>query len=242
MAAQKMTRHDMKQDDLVTAFEHARGYISKNPTTFRNAAGAVAVLVVLVLGAVFVLRSRGAAATDLLRQAQIRFGGQLVAQGARPDAPVPTYASEADRDRNALESFEQLVNRYGGRGEGRLGRYYQGILLARLGRNQEAEAALDKFLENPTSNVLTGIAKSQLAQLHAGRGDLESAAKLYSELAEDTRGTYPRDWALYYLAQTLDQQGKRPEALANYQRIVSEFPNSAMAGEATRQIGNAPKP
>ena len=59
--------------------------------------------------------------------------------------------------------------------EGRLARYYQGLLFARLGRPQEAEAALESFVKSPSSPVLAGLARAQLGQLEAQKGDLERA-------------------------------------------------------------------
>jgi len=234
-----MTRHEMKQDDLVTAVERARGWAQKNPILFRNGAIGAAAVLVVVLGAIYVFRSRAASAAELLRQGQARFSAQIGTPGADPSVTT-SYPTEVERDRASLELFDRLVSQYGGRVEGRLARYYQGLLLARLGRPLEAEAALESFVKSPSSPVLAGLARAQLGQLETQKGDLERAAKVYSDLAADTNGSYPRDWALYYFAQTLDQQGKRTEAVETYRKIVSEFPSSPMASEASRKIEGAP--
>ena len=108
-------------------------------------------------------------------------------------------------------SFRKLGDGYGSRSEGRVARYYEGVLLARTGQAQEAEKALSTFVSRSSSSLMTDLAKVQLAGLHAQRGDLDGAAKMYSEIAEG-KGSYPRDWALYYLAGIQEKQGKRDEA------------------------------
>ena len=81
------------------------------------------------------------------------------------------------------------------------------------------------------------LARAQLAQIDARHGKLEEAAKIYSELAEEKAAPYPRDWALFYLADVLGKQGKKPEATAAYQKLTTEFPNSSLTAEVTRIQG-----
>ena len=47
MASPKMTRHDMKQDDLVIALEKTKSYVDKNPMMVRNIAIGVAAVIIL---------------------------------------------------------------------------------------------------------------------------------------------------------------------------------------------------
>src|SRR5262249_25367146 len=150
-------------------------------------------------------------AADLMREAQARLNGAVVPTGADPLSPTaPTYATEAERDKAALESFTKLANSYGGRPEGRVAKYYEGVLLARTGNAKDAETALTAFVGGSSSSLMTDLANVQLAGLYAQRGDLDGAAKMYSKIA-DAKGPYPRDWALYYLAGTQEKQGKKDE-------------------------------
>jgi len=235
VTAAKMTRQDMKQDDLVTAIEKTKSFVDKNPTMVRNIAIAVAAVIVLALGLNWWRSSSAEGAADLMREAQARLNGPVVPTGADPLSPTgPSFASEAERDKAALESFTKLASTYGGRSEGRVAKYYQGVLLARTGRAQEAEAALTAYVDSNSSSLMTDLAKIQLAGLHAQRGDLEGAGKMYSEVAE-AKGSYPRDWALYYLAGVQEKQGKKAEAAKTYETIAKEFPTSAFFMEATRK-------
>ena len=239
MAAPKMTRHDMKQDDLVTVIEKTRSYVDRNPTLVRNIGIGAAAVLVLVGGFSYWRSSRKAAAADLGREAHARMAAPVVATNADPtNVSAPSYPTEADRDKAALESYTTLATRYGSSPEGRVALYYQGVLLARTGRTQEAQAALEQFLDHSSSSLLTDLAKVQLAQIHGQNGDLDGAAKMFSEIAEN-KGAFPRDWALYYLASTQEKQGKRDEAAKTYATIVKEFPTSTFSAEATRKSRGA---
>src|SRR5437660_3740434 len=100
------------------------------------------------------------------------------------------------------------------------------MLLSRVGKDQEAEAAQEKFIDVAAAPLLADIARAQIAEIHAKRGDLDGAAKMFSEIAENKTSAYPRDWALYYLAGTQEKQGKKDEAARTYAIIVKEFPTS----------------
>jgi tetratricopeptide (TPR) repeat protein len=231
----RMTRHDMKQDDAVVLIEKVRKYSTKHPGLVRyGLAGAAGLLVLLVAGSLY-FSQRGAAAAELLRRAQFRFSAQISAEGASPAAAVPTFASEAERDRAALELFDQLAARYPRSSEGRLAGLYQGLILARTGRLPEAEAALGRFLQRPTSPALAMVARTQLADVLTRKGDAAGALSSYSAAAEDPSGSYPRDWALYYLARELERQGKTQEAVEAYRKITTEFPSSPHAFEAGKK-------
>ena len=234
-----MTRHDMKQDDLVTVLERTKSYVDKNPVMVRNIGMAVAAVIVLG-GAFWWWRtSNAAAAADLMREAQARLNGPIVPTGADPLSPsAPSYASEAERDKAALESFTKLAQDYGRSAEGRVAQYYQGALLARAGRGQEAEATLTAFIGHSSSGLMADLAKVQLADLKAQRGDLDGAANIYSEVA-DANGAYPRDLALYYLATTQEKQGKTAEAAKTFGMLAKEFPNSSKSAEAARKSKGA---
>jgi tetratricopeptide (TPR) repeat protein len=236
VAAPKMSRHDMKQDDLVNVLEKTKSYIDKNPMMLRNLAIAAGAAFVLVAGFAYWRSSNKAGASELASKANAQMTAPVVAGSADPSSQfAPSYASEADRDKAALESYTKLADQYGSRPEGKVARYYEGLLLARVGKDQEAEAALEKFVSGATSPLLADIARAQIAEIHSKRGDFDGAAKVFSELAENKASAYPRDWALYYLAGTQEQQGKKDEAAKTYALIVKEFPNSTFGTEAARK-------
>src|SRR2546426_2208189 len=232
-----MTHREMKQDDLVTVIEKASAYVSRNPENVRNVGLAAGAVLVVAIGLYMWQSSRATGAAEMLRVAEAKLSTPVAETGANPSSTAPSYPSEAERDRAAFEAFTQLANQYGGRSEGRLARYYRGILLARLGRDDEAETALNEFLKGSKAPLLRALARAQLAQIDARHGKLEEAAKIYSELAEEKAAPYPRDWALFYLADVLEKQGKKPEATAAYQKLTTEFPNSSLAAEVTRMQG-----
>lgn len=239
MSAPKMTRHEMKQDDLATFLERATSYARKNPVPIRNAGLAAAGVIVLVALIYLFMSSRASATEAMLQEAQARFTGPVVATGAQPNSSFPTYSSETERDNAALESFTRLVQEHGSTRQGRLARYYQGVLLARLGRTEDARKALEEFVASPSNPLLGALARAQLAQALAQTGHPDDAIKIFSELAEEKDGAYPQDWALFFMAETQWQQGKKAEAAANYQKIVKDFPTSTFVATAKERAKGA---
>lgn len=239
MSAPKMTRHEMKQNDLVTILEKAGGYARSNPTVLRNVGVAAAGVLVMAALVYLFLSGRASAAEALLKEAQTRFSSPVVPTGAQPNDPFPSYASEAERDAAALSSFTKLAQDHGRTSQGRLALYYQGVLLVKLGRNDEAKSALEAYVDRASSPLLASLARAQLAQLLLRGGDAAAAAKIYADLAEAKDSAYPRDWALFFLAETQAQMGNKVEAAATYQKIVTEFPTSAFIAEAKERAKGA---
>jgi TolA-binding protein len=233
-----MTRHDMKQDDLVSAIEKVSSYATANPVLLRNWGLGAAAAVALIALVFWLMSSRTQAAAALLAEAETRFSAPVVATGANPTGPSPTYPTDAERDRAALESFDRLVSKYGG-GPGGVGRYYQGVLQARSGKLDEAVTSLQNFIAQTSGPVLKALAQAQVAEIKVKKGDLDGGAKIFNDLAQDKNGAYPTDWALFYLAGIEEKQGKGVEAAANYQRIVKEFPTSPFATDAGRKAKGA---
>ena len=93
-ADHKMTRHEMKQDDLVTFMEKARRYADKNPTQVRNAAIGAAILLVAAVAAYYMITGRASAAATLLRQGEDQFGAPVAGSETPPSPSGPSFTAE----------------------------------------------------------------------------------------------------------------------------------------------------
>ena len=105
MAVPKMSRHEMKQDDLSSAIEKLGGYVAKNPAVTRNAGLGAAAVVVLGFAIYWFLSSGAAASATALAEAQARLTAPIVPTGAQPQGKPPSYANESERDTAHIDGF-----------------------------------------------------------------------------------------------------------------------------------------
>lgn len=85
------------------------------------------------------------------------------------------------------------------------------------------------------------MAQYQIAIINERTGKPDEAVKIYRSLADKKLVFVPRPLALLELAKVL-RQSKPQEAVAVYQQIKQEFPDSTISEEADRGLGTlAPK-
>ena len=105
--------------------------------------------------------------------------------------------------------------------------FLRGDLLARLGREREAEDAfrgeIRSFPENP--NGWTG-----LALLYASQGKSEQSREILRQMTEKS----PRPEALFAAARTFEVLGDRASSAAVRRKAASMFPGASDPGAATR--------
>lgn len=92
----------------------------------------------------------------------------------------------------------------------------------------EAEAAYKRLVETcPTSaNVHRANLQRALIQMDAGGGSLESAAASFEKLAAAGLPPEVRSAALYHWGETLERLTRLPDALARYEQLGKEFPDT----------------
>ena len=82
---------------------------------------------------------------------------------------------------------------------------------------------------------LLGLVQQRLGYAYLLKGDRDQAAKAYSAVL-DIPGSLNRDHALFELGR-LEESLSRPEgALAHYQDLMKNYPNSPLANEAAVRV------
>jgi tetratricopeptide (TPR) repeat protein len=145
MAEKRLTKHQLKEDPLVTGAFRAQVYLQEN----REKIGwGVGILAVLVLAAIWFVNGRaekGAAAEALLTRANLEFqSGQI---------PL------------ALQDYRQLVEKYSGTRAGKEGLYYLANAYFQTADYGQAELYFEKFVKSSGANPI--IAASGAAGLAA---------------------------------------------------------------------------
>ncbi|GMR23110.1 MAG: hypothetical protein BMS9Abin37_1510 [Acidobacteriota bacterium] len=225
-------RHHLKQDEFVHWLDKTMLWGLENQ---RNIVNATLVIVGagLLLGGLYIYRSRQAATADALLTAALeQFHGTVVSgTGAAPSANVPTFASADERYRTSLEAFEVVTEGYGTYSAGRHARYYVGLCHAGLSELDAAEESLEA-VRSGNRDLLYYLATRALASVKLESDDPAGAADLYRTLVEDTQTPLPKDYLLFELAKTEERAGNLEQAQRYYERMLAEHPASQLRGDA----------
>ncbi|MEC8943654.1 MAG: tetratricopeptide repeat protein [Acidobacteriota bacterium] len=145
------------------------------------------------------------------------------------------FATEAEKCRASLDRLEPIVERYANLPSGRMAAFYSGDCHVRLGSINEAIAAFSQAIE-ARGSLVSAMALYRLGQLERERDNAEAAVAYFDRLLGVSRNLFPREEALIAKARAYQEGGDARAALTNYQKVVEEFGDSYIAGEARAQI------
>lgn len=112
-----------------------------------------------------------------------------------------------------------------------------GIVYSKLKDTNKAIATLNMV---PKNNPEYGRAVFLKAQAYVDAGDPDKAMQMYREIVNDK--SQSQDWrsrAAIELASSLTKAGKHQEALAEYQKIIQEYPQSEFIPTAMYYVGSS---
>ena len=172
-----------------------------------------ALIGVVVLGALAFLfsgwrdRKRQEAAQALGRAIEI--ASAPVTPSPSPGATTPSFTSEKERAAKAVEEFQKVADKYSG--ETRENAQYF-IATNLLTIDHDKGVSQLEALSKSSNEKMATLAKFALAQSKEADGQYETAAALYSELAQKNSEFVPAEAANLRLASVYDKQGKKKEA------------------------------
>jgi len=223
----RISKKELKRDELIEATKGAEHWVvAHSKVVIRAAIGLVVVALVVVAAFWFAERSR-ASGERLFAQAHHRF------QQAQAGGPLDRAELEA-----LLPDFERAAGNAGGKTRS-LASYYEGLILHRLGRGEDAEKALQRVSNSEaTQPTLAGSSQAMLAEIYAARGEAARAIEILQGLVAADPPTFPVDQALLALGKLERAQGDETAARAAWQRIVDEFAARGAVDEARRLLGS----
>lgn len=184
--------------------------------TLLYALGAIAVLAILI--GIFYSYSRRSSAA-----AQTALGKAIAtAQAPVTTQPVPAgvtqkvFKTERERAEASVAEFQAVAEKYGSPVREKA-QYFAAVNRLSLDRNA-AQQELTSLAGN--SGEVGSLAKFALAQAKQADGNLDEAAKLYSELAQLSDPVLSKDTINFALASVYEKQGKRDEAANLYFQIA----------------------
>lgn len=230
-------RHRLKENDLSHAFAEATSRLAGRQRAF-GLVGAIVLLLVLGAGGYWAWQTRAET------RAQVRLTDALAAIQSPVEAPKPdaggkvaqapgTYPTIASRAEAALTKFTEVADAYPSARAGIAARYYAASALAMLGRPAEAVTRYQEVVDRAGTKDFYG----RMAQLGVIEGQVQ--AKQYDQaiakaqaLANANDDTLPRDAMLMELGRAYAAAGKKTEAKQTFDKVLTEFPESAYTEEA----------
>lgn len=135
--------------------------------------------------------------------------------------------------KQAIAKYHEVVEQYPRTATAPLAMFHLGN--AQVQANDVA-AAIDTYQRflllyggNP---ALAGLVQQRLAYSYLLKGDREQAAKAFAAIVESP-GALLKDQALFELARLEESQSRPEGALAHYQELIKNYPNSPFTSEAT---------
>lgn len=241
--SQRLSRKEIKRDELKEAVEHAVDYATSHTRLIVQIAVAVLVVVALGVGIFLYLGYRSDQAREALARAIQTYDAPIDAANPQPaDEASPTFADEASRRARAGELFSEIQGRFGGTDAGAIARAYLGRIALEEGQPDRARELWQEVLDGEPRQLLAAEVHLNLLKLDLQQGRAEEAAARLEGMLLEVDKPVPEDLILFELASVRERQGRTDEALSAYQRIVDEFPRSpysAPAQQKTRSLAAA---
>ena len=125
----------------------------------------------------------------------------------------------------------------GNSGPAQQARYYEGAVLYRMGRAEEAIEPLRDVLSNKSNPVtLLGVTEALLANVYAAAGQPERAVELLGG-GEGVETALPEEQALLLLGRIQLNRGEEDAANEALQRVIDDYPQTSAAIDARELLG-----
>lgn len=230
-------RHRLKENELSHALTEATARLADRQRAF-GLVGAIVLLLVLVAGGYWAWRTR----TET--RAQVMFTGALAVIQSPVEAPKAdasgkiaqapgTYPTIVSRAEVALTKFTEVAEAYPSAKAGIAARYYAASALAMLGRPAEAVTRYQGVVDRAgPKNFYGRMAQLGVIEGHVQAKQYDQAIAKAQALANANDDTLPRDAMLMELGRAYAAAGKKTEAKQAFEKVLTEFPESAYIEEA----------
>jgi len=243
VGTRRLTRKEIIQEDKIQSL--LRRTTQWFTTNIRLLAIATGVVVVVVTAAyLWVHFSR---ATSVRLQAQfaeaLAIHSAPVGQEQTAEAPSSKYSfkTEEERHKKALAEFTQIAEDSPKTVVGQFARYYVGLNQHQLGQVAEARKTMEELIDEANEPMVRSLAANYLAQMSEAEKNNQQAIEMLNKALENAAPGFPKSSFLFRLGQNYEALGKTQDAVKQYQRILTEFPDSAESEQARARIDALPK-
>jgi len=232
--SQHITRKELKHDKVAETLVHGAEAVVSHQKAIWLWAGVVAVILAAVFGWRFYSERQTLQASAALEDAMKVFNARI-RTASEPEEPGEiTYAVEKNKYEDAAKKFADVAEKYGRTQPGAVARYYAGLSYEAIGRNDEAEKWLRQTALSSYGEV-AALGKFQLAGVLSKQAKNDEATNLYKQLLASPTLFVPKPVVMLALAGHYAKTNP-PEATKLYNELKTEFPNTAVAEEAEKQL------
>ncbi len=213
--------------DVEEALSSSEAYIIKNKKTF---IGVIIALVVIIGGYAlyhnYIVVPKEQKASTMLAKGQEYFS-------------MGQYEIALNGDSLNYKGFVKIASEESGTDAANLANAYTGLCLVQTGKYEEAIPYLEKF--SGDDQMVAPSVKGALGNCYAHKGDLEKAASLLVEAANETDSHSLSPIFLLQAGEIYEKLGKNEKAIKVYQTIKDKYFNSLQAYEIDKYINRASK-
>ena len=196
---QSYTRHQLKEDKFQ---EVTRGAIAQAQEHRQQLTllGIVVLVLVLAGGVYSYWRSyQDDQASAAMGQAMTTYATPIRAPGAIPDPTIPSYASTAERDKEAQKQFQAVADKFPHTDSGKNALYMAAAAALDSGQYADAETKFKKVADIGNKD-LAALAKLGLASIYEATNRDQDAINIYNELIKKPTQSVSSQQAQFALA------------------------------------------
>jgi hypothetical protein len=232
--ADHLSRKELKQDKIHDAIEHGAEAVYSH-SQFAAILVGVAIAAVLVYGGWKFYNDRQTVLASAALDEAMKIYNAPIRQANVPVEPGElTYNDSQTRAQDAEQKFVAVADKYSSTNPGKLARFYEGLTLLDLDKQNQALEALKKVVGG-SDKELSAMAQYQIATIYARTGKTDDAIKTYRAVADQKSVLVPRPLVLLELADLL-RQTNPAEATALYQQIKKDYPSVPITERADRGL------
>jgi len=214
------------ETQLLSGMDRFLALVQEHRTKVLAGLAALLLVVAAIVGAVWYGQHQAEQASELSRQAM-----QLYV-----DRPAERPAQADENLKKAIGLYRQVVEQYPRAAVTPLALYHLGNALVQANDLAGAVEVYKKYIATYGANkVLLGLVYQRLGFVHLLNGDREQAVKAFSA-ALDVPGALNKDQVVFELGKLEESQSRPEGALARYQDLAKNYPQSPFASEAAVRI------
>lgn len=231
----RITRKTLKTDRFATEVTQSVEYLSEHRRQASLYGGIAVAAVLIAAGIYFYFQHRNSAAHEALAKAFETYRAQVSDEeiiGRR------SFRTDAEKNSQALKDFEAVTRDFSGRTEGKIARYYIGLVYYNKGNLGEAQKRLEQLAGEKEDSV-SSLARFTLAEIYGAQGKDDLARKTYEYLIQHPTDTVPEGRAQLGLARFLSK--RNPQEARKMLIALMQRPGivAGAAGNMLREMGQA---